>query len=111
MERVLNIFLKNAICTFVLLNFSFFSVLQGKLYANGDYNVENKDALISMAKEIAKKARMEYYDNSDIKIIMEDDFIVVQFIPKPKNIVGGGGAIYFKIENGQYKFIKCVLWQ
>ncbi|MDP1759804.1 MAG: hypothetical protein Q8K77_08420, partial [Thermodesulfovibrionales bacterium] len=69
-----------------------FSGLYEKLYANGDYVAENKDALISMAKEIAKKARMEYYDDSDIKIITENDFIIVKFIPKPKNVAGGGGA-------------------
>lgn len=108
MRRIPNIFFKITVYTVALL---IFSVLQGKLYANGDYTVENKDALISMAKEIAKKAKMAYYDDSDIKIVTENDFTIVKFIPKPKDVAGGGGAIYFKIEKGKYKFVKTVLWQ
>ncbi|RJQ53417.1 MAG: hypothetical protein C4526_06535 [Nitrospiraceae bacterium] len=71
----------------------------------------NNEKLILLAKDLARENEMTYVDNSEIKIVTKGDFIIVEFIPKPKNILGGGGRIFFKQEKDEFKFIKIERWQ
>lgn len=80
------------------------------LHANGGDIMEDKKSLVSLAKEIAVKEMIDV-ENSDIKMVQEDKFIIVEFHPKNINQLGGGGKLFFKIENGNYIFLKIELWQ
>lgn len=87
-----------------------YAKLLENLHANGGDIVEDKENLVSLAKEIAREEMIDV-DNSDIKIVQEDKFIIVEFHPKDINQFGGGGKLFFKKENENYIFLKIELWQ
>ena len=86
------------------------NVILKNSFANGDDTMCKKDNLITLAKEIAIKEKIDV-ENSDIKIVTEDKFTIVEFHPKNTNQFGGGGKLFFIKEKGEYKFLKIELWQ
>ncbi len=77
----------------------------------GDVNTNNQEDLLSLAREIASEHGYEV-DKYNFLIGREGDFTTVELEPKRRDDkpgwvrLGGGGMLFFKIENGKYKFIK-----
>jgi hypothetical protein len=88
-------------------------------YCNGgDVNVNSYEDLLSLARKIANERGYDVNEH-DFLIGRDGDFTTVTLVPKtPPDkekegwvLIGGGGKLFFKVENGKYKFIKIQFGQ
>ncbi len=84
------------------------------VYGNGGNDTRSREDLFSLARDIARKYGIDA-DEYDLRIGKEGDLTTVELWPKPKTKdviqLGNGSTLFFKIENGKYKFIKIMHWQ
>ena len=85
-------------------------VFAQSIYANGGSVVSDKEELISLAKQIAAKNKIDV-DKCDVRYGQQRDSVTVEFWPKDVRQLGGGGKVFFKKANGKDAFDKIELWQ
>jgi hypothetical protein len=108
----------SAVRTFVCLCFVFAGICNNCFALDSTSNrmedsnmdAESREAVISLAKEIAAKNEIDVSDCS-ISINQEGKFTVVKFEPKKRFQFGGGVKMYFEKKAVGYVFVKGVRFQ